>query len=342
MKTSLAPVASLLVLSPLIAEYLLGNLTFSQMWLFPVMVLLYGGGAVLVREATRRTGRGWPTLLMLGLAYGIVEEALATQSLFNPNYLRAHLLDFGYMPALGMAAPWTVYVLVLHAVWSIAVPIALVEMLFPGRRNAPWLGAAGLGVVAAVFAAGVAATALGTWRMEHFTASGTQLGMSALAVVAVAAASFLLFQPAAPVAAGAAPPGRAPGGLPWILGPVSFLCGSEFHAMNFRQAFLSPPEMVALQFAPLAVVVAVVVTASRSPRWTAASADAVAVGALLVYVWWGFVLTLGMHGPSSLPGHCFPVGVVLALLAVVYLRPTARGAGPPGVPGDLHGKDIGP
>ncbi len=135
----MAPLFSLLALSPLIAEYLLGNLTFGQMGLFPLMMIFYGGGAVLIREVSVRSRRGWPTVVLLGLAYGVVEEALATQSLFNPNYLGAHLLEFGYIPAPWESPPRGRFTssACIHAVWSITVPIALVEILFPGRRNAP-------------------------------------------------------------------------------------------------------------------------------------------------------------------------------------------------------------
>jgi hypothetical protein len=36
-----------------------------------------------------------------------------------------------------------------HAVWSIAVPIAVVELMVPERAHRPWLGRTGLAVVAA-------------------------------------------------------------------------------------------------------------------------------------------------------------------------------------------------
>jgi hypothetical protein len=42
---------------------------------------------VLIREITRRTGRGWPTILLLGAAFGLVQAGLIDQSLFNPGYL---------------------------------------------------------------------------------------------------------------------------------------------------------------------------------------------------------------------------------------------------------------
>ena len=58
---------------------------------------LYGGGALLVRETALRLGAGWPGIFLLGLAYGIVEEAYVDMSLFNPNFLGLRLLDYGYV-----------------------------------------------------------------------------------------------------------------------------------------------------------------------------------------------------------------------------------------------------
>jgi hypothetical protein len=317
----MAPLFSLLALSPLIAEYLLGNLTFSQMVVFPLMMIFYGGGAVVIREVTVRARRGWPTVILLGLAYGIVEEGLATQSLFNPNYLGAHLLDFGFIPSLGIAPPWTVYVLSLHTVWSITVPIALVGILFPARRDTPWVGTLGLGVVSFVFVAGTVLVTVITRRMQHnFFASPAQLGISVLIAAVIVAAAFLLF-PAKDDPVDAAPvPAGTEGWLPWILGLVTFVCGSEFHIVNYRFHSLTPPEIVAIQFVPMAIVLAVVAAARRSAHWTRACADGVAVGALLVYGWWGFRLSYEMHGAASIPGQCFPAGVILALLALAHFR----------------------
>ena len=62
---------------------------------------MYGGGALLVRELTRRSGRGGLTLLLLGAAYGVVEEGLGDMSLFNPNFLGLHLLARGRLFGIG-------------------------------------------------------------------------------------------------------------------------------------------------------------------------------------------------------------------------------------------------
>jgi hypothetical protein len=48
---------------------------------------LYGAVAVLIGETTRRAGRGWPTILLLGAAFGLIQAGLIDQSLFNPGYL---------------------------------------------------------------------------------------------------------------------------------------------------------------------------------------------------------------------------------------------------------------
>jgi hypothetical protein len=40
----------------------------------------------LIREVIRHKGGGWPAIVVLAAAYGVIEEGLATQSLFNPDY----------------------------------------------------------------------------------------------------------------------------------------------------------------------------------------------------------------------------------------------------------------
>ncbi|MEV0349008.1 hypothetical protein AB0H88_24805 [Nonomuraea sp. NPDC050680] len=79
-------------------------------------------------------------LALLSLAYGVFEEGIMTMSLFNPNYAGQRLLDLGFVPALGIGVPWTLFVLALHTVWSMSVPIALTEELTV--RGAPRRGSA--------------------------------------------------------------------------------------------------------------------------------------------------------------------------------------------------------
>ena len=130
-----APAIVLFLTAPIVAEFLLGNMPITMLGLLAVLAPMYGGGALLVRETVRRTGRGWPSILVLGIAYGILEEAYFDQTLFNPDFLglHLHLLDPAFLPALGIGVWWTIFVLTLHTVWSITVPIALVEAMVPER-----------------------------------------------------------------------------------------------------------------------------------------------------------------------------------------------------------------
>jgi hypothetical protein len=74
-----------------------------MIYLLPLMMAMYGAGAILIRETVRATGRGWASIVLLACAYGLFEEGFVTQSLFNPNYLHLRLLDFGFLPWLGTA-----------------------------------------------------------------------------------------------------------------------------------------------------------------------------------------------------------------------------------------------
>src|ERR1700722_19725235 len=57
---SISAAVTLFFLAPIVAEFLLGD--FPATWL-PLLIILspmYGGGALLIREFTRRAGRRWP------------------------------------------------------------------------------------------------------------------------------------------------------------------------------------------------------------------------------------------------------------------------------------------
>ncbi|WP_163568238.1 hypothetical protein [Fodinicola feengrottensis] len=103
-----APALLLLVLSPLVAEFLLGDFPITKVAFLLFVLPMYGCGAILIREIVRRTGRGWPTMLVLALAYAVLEEGITTMSLFNPNYAGDHLLAYGLIPAVGMSPVWTI------------------------------------------------------------------------------------------------------------------------------------------------------------------------------------------------------------------------------------------
>ena len=166
----IAPALALLVLAPLIAEFLLGDFSVRQIGFVAVFLPPYGGGALLVREIARRARRGWPTILLLALAYALIEEGFTTQTLFNPNYAGQRLLDYGFVPALGTSFDWAVFVLTLHVVWSVGASVAIAEGLAGRRWAEPWLGRLGLALTTGLFLAGCVFTVVITAKMFPFVA----------------------------------------------------------------------------------------------------------------------------------------------------------------------------
>ena len=139
-------VLTLFLLAPIVGEVLSGStppLNFINPFSFLLETGLYGSGAIVVRELVRRRGLGWPSILLLGAAYGILEEGLVVTSWFNPYWpdlgALAHygrLFDISWVWAFGL----TTY----HAVVSITIPIILTETLFPQLAARPWLRRRGL------------------------------------------------------------------------------------------------------------------------------------------------------------------------------------------------------
>jgi hypothetical protein len=80
-----APAFALFFLSPLLAEVLFGATTITHWEGFVPVTLLYGGGALLIRELARRRDAGWARIALLGVAYAIVEEGVAIQSRPRPR-----------------------------------------------------------------------------------------------------------------------------------------------------------------------------------------------------------------------------------------------------------------
>jgi hypothetical protein len=151
------PAFVLIFMAPLVAELLGGTTPLGQplvlAFLLPIYLLLYGAGALLIRELVRRSGRGWTSILLLGAAYGFIEEGFASQSLFNPTLY--HAGEWG-VRILGINGVFTEFVIIVHVVWSAAIPILLTELLFPGQRSTPYLGRIGLAVTSVCYILGVA------------------------------------------------------------------------------------------------------------------------------------------------------------------------------------------
>src|SRR6266480_3495143 len=133
------PLLALILLSPVIAEMLSGS-TPPIEWLNPIGVLfliwLYGAGVLVMRETAVRWKTGWPSILLLGAAYGIIEEGLAVKSFFDPNWMDLGSLGW-YGRWIDVNWIWAVWLTIFHAVISISVPIFLTEWIWPRIRGQP-------------------------------------------------------------------------------------------------------------------------------------------------------------------------------------------------------------
>jgi len=324
------PAIALYFFAPLVAEFLLGDFPVTMLWLVLLLGPMYGGGAILIREVVRRTGRGWPSIVLLGLAYGIVEEAFTTESLFDPGYVDAHLLDKGFVPALGIAIPWTILVLTIHTVWSIGTPIALAEGLTPTRRTTPWLRTPGLVVAAVLFTVGSVATAAGSYHNDRFVTPWPRLLVAGLFAVALVVVALRLPRRAESTAPSvkAAPVGAAPS--PWLVLGAALVAGGLFMAADKLPTWVG----VAVAVLDLTAAVLAVATWSRRTGWDARHRLALASGALLVYAAHSFTThPLDGDGPVVTPvSHAVFAAAAVVLIAIEVRRLPARVSPVPPVP----------
>ena len=311
MKTFLRTL-SLAVASAVTAEFLLGDQylngmaslgqQFAQLVLFTAF---YGSAAVLIRELARRAQLGWPGILVLTLAFGVIEEGVVTQSLFNPDYVGQHLLAYGFIPWIGTAGPWLVFVLTLHVVWSIGSPIAVMEGAFgeqPWVRHPGWLA-----VPAVLYVLGGAAIFSASWAAGGFMADAWQLIATVVIAVALIVVAFTVRLRREPLSA----PGRGTGFVASLVAGL-VLSGAFQLAFGLLHPF-SPWLSVA---GMLVVIVAGILFAFRARP----DAFGFGCGAILTYCAVGLLLHAGPTGPAAVAEQSVLALITLAVLATMVVR----------------------
>lgn len=148
----LAPAITLMFFAPLVAEILPGATRFSAIFVFPIEVCVWGGGALLIRYAVRRRQLSWVSMLLLALALAVAEECIIQQTSLAPLVIR--LKGETYARAWGINYVYLLWALIYESVFVVIVPIHLVELLYPSRRERPWISKGGLWVVIPLFLLG--------------------------------------------------------------------------------------------------------------------------------------------------------------------------------------------
>ena len=131
----------LALLSPVLAELCSGSsppLEFFFPINFALLLGLYGAGVLVVRELSVVWGKGWASILVMGAAYGILEEGVAVKSFFDPEWMDLGGLGV-YGRFLGTNWVWAVWLTIYHAAISISLPILIIHMLYPHLRKERFL-----------------------------------------------------------------------------------------------------------------------------------------------------------------------------------------------------------
>ncbi|WP_330230493.1 hypothetical protein OHA40_31755 [Nocardia sp. NBC_00508] len=144
---------TLVVLAPVSAEATFSGVTMPAMWLLlPALVVMYGAGVLFLRELVVRFGGGWPSLLVMGLVYELVEDGLGLQALTSPNLY--HAAEWGPR-ILGFNTVYWESQIGYHTVFSVLIPVLLADLLFPSHRGRPYLRRGGLATAAVAAVIGV-------------------------------------------------------------------------------------------------------------------------------------------------------------------------------------------
>ena len=313
---NLAPALTLIVLAPVIAEVLSGATRLSYIFVLIPEMMVWGCGALLIREIVRRWDGGGTSMLMLGLALSIAEEFIIQQTSLAP------------LPWLGSAAVYSrqwgvnwlyfLFMLGYESVLVVLVPVQITELIFHERRKDQWLRTRGLIISSLVFLLGsFFAWFLWTQRARPLTyhvppyhPSPVLLAAAVLAIVGlVAFAYFLRNFDHGPLSAGRTPSAWIVGlavlvmGFPWYI-----LMGFVFSPTIPHKFSFWLPMAAGIVWAVLAFLV--IRRWSLSQNWDDTHRWAVTFGATLVG------MTAGYLGSSTWPRADLIAKIIFNVIAV--------------------------
>lgn len=190
---NIAPAITLIFLAPLVTEILPGATRFSSLFVFPVQICVWGGGALLIRYIVRRWQLGWNSMLFLALVLSVAEEFLIQQTSIAPMVI--HLKGVTYARAFGVNYVYLLWALIYESVSVVILPIYLTELIFPERKKDLWISKGGVILFSILFLLGSFA-AWFTWtqiarvKVFHVPAYKPTFGLVVIAIIVIA---FLVF-----------------------------------------------------------------------------------------------------------------------------------------------------
>jgi len=185
------PVFLLALLTPGIPEYLSSSSPLNSVILnpafFPIQLVLnlglYTPGALLIREATIRWHKGFASVMIMGVAYGILEEGVALSTLFYSKAAPVGSLGY-YGHYAGVNWVWVAGILPFHAIFSITVPIVLLGLALPQTTGESFLQGKKLPAAIAVLVIDVIFLMFFVYEVTKFWMGGSIL-IGSLATIAI-------------------------------------------------------------------------------------------------------------------------------------------------------------
>jgi hypothetical protein len=142
------PAWFLFFFAPLTAEYISGSSPYLNPFVLLANLLLYGPGALLIRELKVRWRKGWLAIFILAVAYVVAEEGLMLNTLFDPTKNTTGRL-------WGVNWVWTAGMVVVHSLVSIFAPILMAEAIYHEKANEAWIKPGTLCILLVLFSANV-------------------------------------------------------------------------------------------------------------------------------------------------------------------------------------------
>jgi hypothetical protein len=326
------PAWTLVLLAPLIAEVLPGATRLSSIFVFPIEVAIWGGGALLIRAAVRHWRLGWLNMLLLAFALSIAEEFLIQQTSVAPMVVQIFPGE-PFARAWGVNYVYFLWALFYEAVFVVFIPIVITELIFSSRREDPWLRPwsawmVGVILVLACFPAWYSWTQIARPNVFHVPVYNPPFPHVVAAALTIGALIFIALGPWRRALTGLEVPLPPPN--PWWLGLGAAIASVVWYglcvlAFGIRPAF---PASVAVAVG-LAITLLSIYLLPRyasHPAWRDTHRAGLALGAVFSTMLVNFVGF--MYGTSKLDlyGKIVLDGVAAVLLIWLALRVRASNA----------------
>src|ERR1700761_217582 len=148
----LGPALTLMLLAPLLTEVLPGATRFRALFVFPIEFLVWGGGSLMIRYAGRRWHLGWRGMFALALALALAEECIIQQTSLAPLVVRIKGVEYARAGSINYV--YLLWALIYESLFTVIVPIYLVELIFPSRKERLWISKGGFFALIPLFLIG--------------------------------------------------------------------------------------------------------------------------------------------------------------------------------------------